>query len=54
MFEDDEIKEIDDFSDSIINNRPVIDGTSEDALKVMQMIFEIYKADKSWWKTINN
>ena len=47
-------EEIDDFFDSIINNKPVIDGTSEDALKVMQMIFEIYKADKSWWKTINN
>jgi predicted dehydrogenase len=42
--------EIDDFSNSIINNKPVFDGTSEDALKVMQMIFEIYKADKSWWE----
>ena len=42
--------EIDDFSNSIINNKPVLDGTSEDALKVMQMIFEIYKADKSWWE----
>ena len=46
-------EEIDDFADCIINNKPINDGTSEDALRVMEMIFDIYKADKTWWRYIN-
>ena len=42
--------EIDEFADCILNNKPVENGTDFDALKVMEMIFEIYKADKKWWK----
>jgi len=41
--------EIDEFADCIINNKPVTNGTSYDALKVMEIIFDIYKADKTWW-----
>jgi len=47
-------EEIDEFTDCIINNTPINDGTSEDALKVMEMIFKIYKADKTWWNKFNN
>ena len=46
-------EEIDEFADCIVNNRPISDGTSEDALKVIEMIFKIYKADKTWWKFLN-
>jgi predicted dehydrogenase len=46
-------EEIDEFADCIVNNKPISDGTSEDALKVMEMIFKIYKADKKWWKYFN-
>ena len=46
-------EEIDEFADCIINNKPINEGTSEDALKVMEMIFKIYKADKTWWKYFN-
>ena len=47
-------QEIDDFADCIVSNMPVENGTSDDALKIMEMIFNIYKADKTWWKTFKN
>jgi predicted dehydrogenase len=47
-------EEIDEFANCIVNDRPVENGTSDDALKVMEMIFDIYKADKTWWKIFNN
>ena len=43
-------EEIDEFADCIVSNRPINNGTSEDALIVMEMIFKIYQADKTWWK----
>ena len=46
--------EISEFADLIINNKPVEQGNSYDALKVMEMIFNIYKADKTWWSKFNN
>ena len=47
-------EEIDEFADCIINNKQIVNGTVEDALKVMQMVFKIYKADKSWWSSFNS
>jgi len=44
--------EIDEFADCVVNDKPVENGTSNDALKVMEMIFDIYKADGSWWNKI--
>ncbi len=44
--------EIDEFADCIINDKPIIDGNGDDALKVMEMIYQIYKADKKWWNFI--
>lgn len=36
------------FADSILNNKPVQSGTSEDALRTMQLVFKIYFADPTW------
>jgi len=40
--------EINEFADLIINDKPVNQGNSYDALKVMELIFAIYNADSSW------
>lgn len=40
--------EIDEFAEAIINNTPIKQGTSEDALKTMQLVFDIYCADPQW------
>jgi len=42
---DDEIIE---FADLIINDKPVELGNSYDALKVMELIYQIYSADDNW------
>ena len=40
--------EITEFTDLIINDKPVDQGNSYDALKVMELIYKIYDADKNW------
>jgi len=45
--------EVNEFADCIVIDKPINDGTSEDALKVMEMVFNIYKADKTWWNFFN-
>jgi hypothetical protein len=40
--------EVDEFAHLIQQNRPVDNGTSTDALKVMEMVFRIYNADDRW------
>ena len=42
--------EINEFADCITKNKPIINGTCYDALEVMEMIFNIYRSDKQWWK----
>lgn len=44
-------EEIAAFADCILNDRPVQSGTSEDALRTMQLVFKIYHADAVWRKT---
>jgi len=44
--------EIDEFAECILNNKSIINGTSNDALKVMKMIEKIYKNDKKWCNKI--
>ena len=41
-------EEIHVFTESILNDTPVPSGTSEDALRTMQLIFRIYHADVAW------
>ncbi|MDH4467886.1 MAG: Gfo/Idh/MocA family oxidoreductase, partial [Bacteriovoracaceae bacterium] len=46
-------EEIDEFADSIVNNGVIRHGSSLDALKTMEMVFEIYFADKNWCQKFN-
>lgn len=38
------------FTECILHDRPVQNGTSEDALHTMQLVFKIYYADPTWRK----
>lgn len=49
--------EIEEFVSCIVDNRQVVNGSSEDALKVMEMVYRIYCADPAWkarWKLDSN
>lgn len=46
-------KEISAFADCILNDKPVQNGTSDDALRTMQLVFKIYFADPVWRETYN-
>ncbi|MBN8473949.1 Gfo/Idh/MocA family oxidoreductase [Sulfuritalea sp.] len=41
------------FADSVLNGKPVQSGTSDDALRTMQLVFKIYHADSAWRKAYN-
>lgn len=41
------------FADSVLNDKPVQSGTSDDALRTMQLVFKIYYADSVWRKAYN-
>jgi predicted dehydrogenase len=43
--------EISAFALSIVNDQPVQSGTSDDALRTMQLVFRIYYADPNWRET---
>lgn len=45
--------EIKDFVDSILNDTPTTSGTSDDALKAMQMVYAIYNSDEKFLQTGN-
>ncbi len=46
-------EEISTFADCVLNDKPVPSGTSDDALRTMQLVFKIYYADASWRSTYN-
>jgi len=41
------------FADAVANNRPILSGSSEDALRTMQLVFRIYFADQRWRNIYN-
>jgi predicted dehydrogenase len=43
--------EISAFAVNVLNDTPVQSGTSDDALRTMQLVFKIYYADSNWRKT---
>ena len=43
--------EIKEFVDCIINNKKIANGSSDDALQTMKLVYKIYYADKKWQKT---
>ncbi len=40
--------EIDEFANAILNNQPVTEGSSADALHTMELVHRIYRADPEW------
>ena len=40
--------EIDDFADAVLKQRQVTDGSSYDALRTVQLVYQIYCADSEW------
>jgi len=46
-------EEIASFAECILKDRPVLSGTSQDALRTMQLVFKIYYADPVWRRTYN-
>lgn len=40
--------EIGEFADCVLNDRPIVNGSSIDALKSMQIVYRIYCADPEW------
>lgn len=46
-------EEITTFADCIMNDKAVPSGTSDDALRTMQLVFKIYYADDAWRSTYN-
>lgn len=40
--------EIAEFADAILNGGPIVNGTSEEAFKTMQLVYRIYCADENW------
>ena len=40
--------EISEFADAIISGKPIDNGSSDDALKTMQLVYQIYCADADW------
>jgi predicted ATPase len=45
--------EIDEFANCIVNNRKIVNGTSDDALQTMKLVYKIYNADEEWQKKYN-
>lgn len=43
--------EIYEFADCVLNNKPVVEGSSADALATMKLVYMIYNADSDWAKT---
>jgi predicted dehydrogenase len=45
--------EIKEFADCIINNKEITNGTSDDALQTMKLVYKIYHSDPVWRKNYN-
>ena len=45
--------EIDEFVNCIVHNKKVSNGTSDDALQTMKLVYKIYYADPIWRKSFN-
>lgn len=45
--------EIFEFADAILYNKPIVNGSADDALQTMRLVYAIYNADESWQKKLN-
>jgi len=41
-------EEVDEFAEAISNDMSIIDGCSADALRTIELVYEIYAADNEW------
>ena len=41
-------REVDKFADTIIHNKQVVNGSSHEALRTMELVYNIYKSDQHW------
>ena len=46
-------EEVREFADCIVDERPVINGSVDEALRTMELVFRIYAADKNWSRRWN-
>jgi predicted dehydrogenase len=45
--------EIFEFADAVINDKPILSGTSKDALETMKLVYKIYHSDDKWRSKYN-
>ena len=45
--------EIHDFAEAVLEDKPVVVGSSDDALQTMHLVYRIYCADSAWKKQFN-
>jgi hypothetical protein len=45
--------EIFEFADAVIDNKPILSGTSKDALETMKLVYSIYYNDEEWRNKYN-
>ena len=43
-------REIEEFAEAIVNNEKITNGSAEEALHTMELVYRIYCADKKWKK----
>lgn len=45
-------REVDEFADCILHDRPILHGSLDDAAKAMELVYSIYRSDGLWWEKI--
>lgn len=45
--------EIDEFADAVVNDKPIVHGSSREALATMELVYGIYRADPEWRRRYN-
>jgi predicted dehydrogenase len=45
--------EIGEFADAVVNDKPIVEGSSMEALKTMRLVYRIYCADQEWQERFN-
>lgn len=47
-------REVDEFADSILEDRSIQHGSLEDAMRAMELVYQIYQSDQAWWKKVQS
>ena len=47
-------REVDEFANSILDDRRIQHGSLEDAMRVMELVYQIYQSDQAWWKKVQS